>query len=95
MSRTPSCARSASSPPTAGCRSENTAAATAPVIATPNSRKSVRTTERKPPAMLTATVTVEARVTVWSGVSPNITPPILIAASVTAAITMTLKKTPR
>ena len=32
---------------------------------------------------------------VWSGDSPKITPPILIAARVTAAMTMTLKKTPR
>ena len=47
------------------------------------------------PAALKTTVTTEAITTVGTGLQPNITPPILIAARVTAAMIMTLKKRPR
>ncbi len=64
-------------------------------MAMKNSRQSVRTTPRKPPAALNTTVRSAATATVSSGCSPNRTPPILIAARVTVAMIMTLKNRPR
>ena len=52
-------------------------------------------TPRKPPSVLKTTVTTMAAVTDAAGLSPSITPPILMAASVTLAMITTLKNTPR
>ena len=67
----------------------------APPIATKNKITSVYTTPLNPPIALKVTVTKPAVRTVCQGSSPNIIPPILIAARVTADIVITLNMIPR
>jgi uncharacterized membrane protein YdfJ with MMPL/SSD domain len=74
---------------------ETQATAMEPAIAVKKRRRSVSTTPRTPPMVLKATVTPPARSTVVRGLVPRSTPAILMAASVTVAMIMTLKKTPR
>ena len=52
-------------------------------------------TPRRPPRELYATVTTPATTTVFMGLMFSMTLPILMAASVTEAMMMVLKKTPR
>ncbi len=52
-------------------------------------------TPRNPPSVLKSTVTTMAAATDCTGLSPSMTPPILMAASVTLAMMTTLKSTPR
>ena len=82
-------------PPTSGWRSANAAAAIEPVMATTNSSRSVTTTPHRPAPAEYSTVMPPATSTVVYLSSPSSTPPILIAASVTAAMIITLKNTPR
>src|SRR5690606_41578085 len=87
--------RSELSPPMTGRVVRNQAAAIEQIIATANWKRSVRRTPVSPPAALYTITMVAATTTVCSGVAPIITPAILIAASVTAAMVSTLKMTPR
>src|SRR5690606_27128439 len=95
LSTTFSLVRTAVIPPTSGILTRYQAAAIAPPMATKNSRKSVYTTPLNPPRALKVTVINPALTTVTHGSSPNMIPPILIAAKVTADMVITLKMTPR
>jgi hypothetical protein len=66
-----------------------------PASAVKNSRKSVSSTPVRPPSAANATVTPPATTIVQMGDTPSSTPAILMAASVTVAMIMTLKNTPR
>ncbi len=82
-------------PPTAGCASAYQAAATEPTIAMTNSMRSVTTTPQRPEVAEYAAVTAAATRTVVYLSAPSRTPPILMPASSTAAMIITLKNTPR
>jgi hypothetical protein len=82
-------------PPTSGWPTATTAAAIDPARAVKKSRKSVSSTPVRPPRAANATVTPPATTIVQSGGTPSRMPAILMAASVTVAMIMTLKNTPR
>ena len=64
-------------------------------MATAKSTRSVTTTPQSPEVAEYTIVTVPAIRTVVRGSRPRSTPPILVAASVTVAMMITLKTTPR
>ena len=83
------------SPPTSGCRSEYTAAATEPDMAMPNWMKSVTSTPQSPDVAANAMLITAQISSVLDIGHPSTTLAIFAAARFTVAMMTALKNSPR